>query len=262
MIGRLKPGVGREQARGPLMAIAEAAWAGPGVKAPPKCVESFSCWLTAVTDTPIASATLTLPLKLLMGVVGFVLLIACANVANLLLGARVGAEPQRLPSRLAVGASRLRIARAGLLTEGAMLAALAGAAALGVACGWVTSLLQSFQQQTTDVPRTFDGRLDGRALAFTLGLSLFDRLACSLAPARPNRRGRISSKPSRRNQPGLARRLAPGGSLRSLLVVAQVALSLVVLVGAGLLVKSLRALQSIDPGFEPARVDLARVGSI
>ena len=248
LIGRLEPGVGREQARAPLMAIAQAGWAGPGVKAPPKSSREFLLADGSRGHTDRIN-DVTLPLKLLMGVVGFVLLIACANVANLLL-ARASARSREIAVRLAVGADRLRIARQ-LLTEGSIIAVVAGGAALGVAY-WVTALLQSFQQQTTDVPRAFDGGLDGRALAFTLGLSLVTGIACSLAPARQTSRQDVLDA-LKKGSPGLR-----GGwrlvSLRSLLVVAQVALSLVVLVGAGLFVKSLRALQSIDPGFEPARV--------
>jgi putative ABC transport system permease protein len=188
----------------------------------------------------------------LMGVVGFVLLIACANVANLLL-ARASARRREIAVRLAIGASRSRLVRQ-LLTESAILAALGGGAALLVA-HWLAGLLLGFQQQTSYVPLSFDGRLanlDGRALGFTLGLSLLTGIVFGLAPALE------ASKPDfvaalKEDIPKLgvgARRL----SLRNLLVVAQAALSLVVLIGAGLCVKSLRALQAIDPGFEPAKV--------
>src|SRR5262249_23029366 len=138
-----------------------------------------------------------------------------------------------------------------LLTESAILTALGSGAGLLVAY-WGAGLLLGFQQQTNVVPRAFDGRLDGRALTFTLGLSLLTGIVFGLAPALQ------STKPDhvaalKEDTPGLgvrARRL----SLRNLLVVAQVALSLVVLIGAGLCLKSLRALQAIDPGFEPAKV--------
>ncbi|HMB27067.1 MAG TPA: ADOP family duplicated permease, partial [Blastocatellia bacterium] len=192
---------------------------------------------------------LSTPLKLLMGIVGFVLLIACANVANLLLS-RASARRKEIAVRLAIGAGRWRIVRQ-LLTESAILATLGGGAGLLVAY-WFTGLLLRFQQQTNYVPRALDGSLDERALGFTLGLSLVTGIVFGLAPAL------VTSKPDfvaalKEETPGLgsvARRL----SLRNLLVVAQVALSLVVLIGAGLCVKSLRSLQAIDPGFEPAKV--------
>jgi predicted permease len=184
-----------------------------------------------------------------MGVVGFVLLIACANVANLLLS-RASARRKEIAVRLAVGAGRFRIVRQ-LLTESAILAALGGGAGLLVA-SWLTDLLLGFQQQTNYVPRSFDGGIDGRALGFTLGLSLLTGIVFGLAPAL------AASKPDfvaalKEDTPGLgggARRW----SLRNLMIVTQVALSLVVLIGAGLLVKSLRALQAVDPGLEPAKV--------
>ena len=192
---------------------------------------------------------LSTPLKLLMGVVGFVLAVACANVANLLL-ARASARRKEIAVRLAIGAGRWRIVRQ-LLTESAILAALGGGAGLLVAY-WGAGLLLGFQQQTNYVPRALDGSLDERALGFTLGLSLLTGIVFGLAPAL------VASKPDfvaalKDDTPGLGR-VARRLSLRNLLVVTQVALSLVVLIGAGLCVKSLRALQAIDPGFEPAKV--------
>jgi predicted permease len=247
VIGRLNPNVTREQAQAALQPlVADTTNASPSTKRPAPVhvllVEGSRGHTDRVED-------LSLPLKLLMGAVGFVLLIACANVANLLL-ARASARRREIAARLAIGASRLRIVRQ-LLTESAILAALGGGAALLVA-SWLTGLLLAFQQQNNPVPRTFDGRLDGRALGFTLGLSMLTGLVFGLAPAL------LASKPDffaalKADSPGLGgggRRL----SMRNLLVVTQVALSLVMLIGAGLCVKSLRALQAIDPGFEPAKV--------
>ncbi len=249
LIGRLKPGVTREQAQAALSILGDE----PG-KAPPAAKDKGNSKNRLLLMDGSRGHTdrvedLSLPLKLMMGVVGFVLLIACANVANLLL-ARASTRSKEIAVRLSVGASRSRIVRQ-LLTESAILAALGGAAGLLVA-HWFTGLLVGLQQQASFVPRSFDGSLDGRVLGFTLAVSLLTGIVFSLAPALR------ASTPDfaatlKRDAPGLRggwRRL----SLRNLLVVAQVALSLVVLFGAGLCVKSLRALQAIDPGFEPAKV--------
>ncbi|HEV2665630.1 MAG TPA: FtsX-like permease family protein, partial [Blastocatellia bacterium] len=164
--------------------------------------------------------------------------------------ARASARRREISVRLSIGASRFRIVRQ-LLTESAILAALGGGGGLLIAF-WVTGLLVGFQQQTNFVPRSLDGSLDVRALGFTLGVSLLTGIVFGLAPAL------AASKPDfvaalKEDTPGLGGRGRRLG-LRNLLVVTQVSLSLVVLIGAGLCVKSLRALQAIDPGFEPAKV--------
>jgi predicted permease len=250
LIGRLNPNVSRAQAQAALSTpVDDAAKTFPD-KATDQIGNPNKVFLLdgsrGHTDRV---KDLSLPLQLLMGVVGFVLLIACANIANLQL-ARGAVRRKEIAVRLAVGASRWRIVRQ-LLTESTILACLGGGAGLLVAY-WFTGLLLGFQQQTNYIPRALDGRLDGRALGFTLGLSLLTGMVFGLAPALE------ASKPDfvaalKEEIPRLsvgARRL----SLRNLLVVVQVALSLVVLIGAGLCVKSLRALQAVDPGFEPAKV--------
>ena len=196
----------------------------------------------------------SLPLKLLMGVVGFVLLIACANVANLLL-ARGSIRSKELAIRLAIGAGRGRIVRQ-LLTESLILAALGGVAGLLIA-SWLTHLFLGFQQQTVFVPRTFDGSLDGRVLGFTLGLSLLTGIVFGVAPALKAAKSDFVAT----LKEDTTRAMSGRGwlSLRNLLVVTQVALSLVVLLGAGLCVKSLQRLQTIDPGFESSKVMTASV---
>jgi predicted permease len=249
LIGRLKPNIGRQQAQAALsLLINEPGNTSLGAKGGTKIFPTILLMDGSRGNTSRVQ-DLALPLKLLMGVVGFVLLIACANVANLLL-ARASARRREIAVRLAVGASRWRIVRQ-LLTESVILAALGGGAGLLVAY-WFTRLLLGFQQQTNFVPRAFDGSLDGRALTFTLGVSLLTGIGFGLAPAL------VTSKPDfvaalKEDTPGRGGRMRRL-SLRNLLVVAQVALSLVVLIGAGLCVKSLRALQAIDPGFEPAKV--------
>jgi macrolide transport system ATP-binding/permease protein len=245
VIGRLKPNVTREQAQAALtILIDDTNRMFPGKTGPKRLLlmDGSRGHADRIKD-------LSLPLKLMMGVVGLVLLIACANVANLLL-ARASARRKEIAVRLAVGASRRRIVRQ-LLTESTILAALGGSVGLLVA-SWLTGLLLGFQQQTNFVPRTFDGRLDGRALGFTLALSLLTGVVFGLAPAlQASKRDFVAAL--KEDTPG-AGGWARGLSLRNLLVIVQVALSLVVLIGAGLCVKSLRALQAIDPGFETAKV--------
>jgi predicted permease len=252
LIGRLKPNVDRQQAQAALALLVDGPGqtspGAPGAKDSGKFANRIFLMEGSRGHTDRVQ-DLSLPLKLLMGVVGFVLLIACANVANLLL-ARASARRKEIAVRLAVGAGRFRIVRQ-LLTESAILAALGGGGGLLIAV-WLSNLLLGFQQQTSDVPRSFDGRLDGRALGFALGVSLLTGIVFGLVPAL------VASKPDfvaalKEDTPGRGagvRRL----SLRNLLVVVQVALSLVVLIGAGLCLKSLRALRAIDPGFEPAKV--------
>jgi predicted permease len=252
MIGRLKPNISREQAQAALSLLADepgqTSGGAPGAKDSGKFANRIFLIDGSRGHTDRVS-DLALPLKLLMGVVGFVLLIVCANVANLLL-ARASARRKEIAVRLAVGASRFRIVRQ-LLTESTILAALGGGVGLLIAY-WFTALLLGFQQQTNFVPRAFDGHLDGRVLGFTLGLSLLTGIVFGLAPALQ------ASKPDfvaalKEDTPGRGGRARRLG-LRNLLIVVQVALSLVVLIGAGLCVRSLRALQAIDPGFEPAKV--------
>jgi putative ABC transport system permease protein len=250
LIGRLRPNVTRQQAQAALSTPVDDAARTFSGKNTDNIGDPTKVFLTdgsrGHTDRV---KDLSTPLKLLMGVVGFVLAVACANVANLLL-ARASKRRKEIAVRLAIGAGRWRIVRQ-LLTESAILAGLGGGAGLLVAY-WFTSLLLRFQQQTNYVPRALDGSLDERALGFTLGLSLMTGIVFGLAPAL------VASKPDfvmalKEETPGLAH-VARRLSLRNLLVVAQVTLSLVVLIGAGLCVKSLRALQAIDPGFEPAKV--------
>src|SRR5262245_7102865 len=245
LIGRLKPNASRQQAQTALTTLTdEAKKTFPGSTDPANVflMDGSRGYTDRVKD-------LSPRLKLLMGVVGFVLAVACANVANLLL-ARASARRREIAVRLAIGASRLRIVRQ-LLTESMILTALGAGGGLLIA-DWLTNLLLGFQQQSGLIPLTFDGAIDGRVFGLTLCLSLLTGIVFGLVPALQ------ASKPDfvtalKEDAPGLgagARRW----NLRNLLVVAQVSLSLVVLIGAGLCLKSLRGLQAIDPGFEPAKV--------
>jgi len=250
LIGRLKPNVTRQQAQAALSTpVDDAARTFSGKDADNIGDPTKVFLMDGSRGHTDRVKDLSTPLKLLMGVVGFVLAVACANVANLLL-ARASKRRKEIAVRLAIGAGRWRIVRQ-LLTESAILAGLGGGAGLLVAY-WFTGLLLRIQQQTNYIPRALDGSLDERALGFTLGLSFVTGIVFGLAPAL------VASKPDfvavlKEETHGLER-VARRLSLRNLLVVTQVALSLVVLIGAGLLLKSLRSLQAIDPGFDPAKV--------
>jgi putative ABC transport system permease protein len=252
LIGRLAPGATRAQAQAAFMQV--AAELDPGAKAPAKPDPMMLADQRPQVQVLDGSGgyreeveNLTRPLQLLMAAVGFVLLIACANVANLLL-ARAVTRRQEIAIRLAAGASRWRIVRQ-LLTEGVLLAGVGGAAGLFVAAR-LTALLTGVQQQVTYLPHTIDGTIDARALAFTLVIAIVTGIAFGLAPARQS----LSSDLVSGLKSGVPGRGARGLTLRGVLIVAQVALSVIVLVGAGLCLKGVRALQAIDTGLQPSRV--------
>ena len=179
---------------------------------------------------------------LMMGIVGLVLLIACANVANLLL-ARAIQRQREIAVRLALGASRLRLIRQ-LLTESLVLALLAGA--LGILCAyWAKSALLSFLP--LGLVRRFDFSLDGRVFLYTLGLAVIATVLVGLVPAlQASRRDSLAALKDRSS--------APTGNahwygLRGVLVMIQVVLSLIALVGGGLFIHSLRNAEQVNPGF-------------
>jgi predicted permease len=197
------------------------------------------------------------PLSILMVVVALVLLIACANIANLLL-ARSAARHKEIAMRLALGASRSRVVRQ-LLTESVLLSLIGGALGLLFA-RWGTSVLAklvvSAPAQMTYNPSTsisLDLHPDLRAMLFTVGLCITAGIVFGLAPAL--RISRVSLSPDLREAGARGQRRGPfhfGG----ILVVAQVAVSLMLLIGAGLLVRTLHNLKSQDLGFERNHVTL------
>jgi predicted permease len=241
VIGRLKPGVTREQAQAALAITSDQI-----MQVTPMNVSNEIVLGDGSKGQDYLVQDVSRPLVWLMLIVAFVLLIACANVANLLL-ARATARRKEIAIRLAVGAGRARLIRQ-LLTESVLLSLTGGVLGLIVA-RWLTDLLISFQPPGTF---TLDGSLDKRVLLFSFALSLLTGIIFGLAPAfQASKPDLVSALKNESATAGFhARRL----SLRNLLVVGQVALSLMVLVSAGLCVRSLQKLVAIDAGFEPAKV--------
>ncbi|HEV2194799.1 MAG TPA: ABC transporter permease [Candidatus Acidoferrum sp.] len=240
--GRLKPGVGMNQAEASLKTIAAQL-----EKDFPKDNGGRSIALTPLTEAAVGANThdqIALAGTMMMTVVGLVLLIACANLANLLL-ARAAHREREMGLRAALGASRTRLIRQ-MLTECILLSLLGGAAGLAIAYAGRT-VLWSFRPPFIQAD-SIDLSLDSNVLIFTLGISLVTGLLFGVAPA------------FKASVPDLADTLKLGGrsgsigwgrnKLRSLLVVSEIALSLVALVGAGLFIRSMRDAQKMDPGFE------------
>jgi predicted permease len=193
------------------------------------------------------------PIYVLALAVGMVLLIACANVAGLTL-ARSATRQKEMAVRLALGAGRARIIRQ-LLTESVLLSVAGGA--LGIAFAWWgRDVLVSLLRSGSEHPLGFSFGIDARVLAFTAAASLLTGILFGLAPSL--RGARVDLTPVLKEGAGSSSAVArPGGRWLSAgngLVVAQIALSVVVLVGAGLLVRTLENLRSINPGFDPQNV--------
>jgi putative ABC transport system permease protein len=188
-------------------------------------------------------------LVVLGGVVAFVLLIACANVANLLLARSTG-RSREIAVRSALGAGRRRVVQQ-LLTESVVLALLGGAVGLFLAY-WALQAVRTLAPQ--GVPRLASIGMDGWTLVFTAAIALATGLVFGLVPALHAGRGDLQSvlREGSRGSTSV-------GRARGTLVVAQVALSLVLLVGAGLMIRSFAKLQSVDPGFDPDGVLTARL---
>jgi len=242
VFGRLKDGISIGAAEASLKTIASQL-----EKAYPKDNASRSVALTPLADAAVGVNNhdqFVLIGGLMMGIVGLVLLIACVNVANLLL-AQAARREKELTLRAALGASGRRVFRQ-LLTESLVLAILAGVIGIAIAYGG-RALLWSFRPpfiRDGDVDISFDSHV----LFFTLGVSLVTAVLIGLAPA---------IKLARPNLIEVLKVGGRGGSVswarnrfRSLLVVTEIALALVALVGAGLFVRSMQNAQRVDPGFE------------
>ncbi len=248
VLGRLKPGLTLDQAQAEIATIG-----GRLAREYPNENQGRNATLLPLAQTvinPNIRQVFVLAGGLLMTVVGLVLLIACANVANLLL-ARASSRKREIAIRLSLGAGRGRLIRQ-LLTESVLLGLLGGAAGLLIAY-WGRDLLMAARPQQF-LPAAIDLPLDARVLAFTLGVSILTGLLFGLIPALQASRSDLATElKDRSSQPSGSGRF----NLRSALVVAQVALSLIALVGAGLFLRSLRNTQRIDPGFETRNVIVA-----
>ncbi len=255
VLGRLGPGVKRTQAEAainPMFRNAVLHGAKPAWKAgdDPRLM-----LIPAQKGLMGFRGFLSEPLRLLMLAVGMVLLIACANVAGLML-ARSTLREREMAVRLALGASRRRVIQQ-VLTE-SMLLSLAGAA-LGALVAYAgASVLAAFTSANWYQPLVIDVRPDAHVLLFTIGVALVTGIGFGLAPALRGARTRAAAEFSRGTAGGVpltthaGRRRWPG--LGSALVVVQVALSIVMLTGAGLLLRTLGKLRSVDAGFDTRNI--------
>lgn len=186
-------------------------------------------------------------LMVLLGAVGFVLLIACANVANLVL-VKTLARQKEIAIRTALGASSVRVAQQ-ILSETLLLALTGGALGL-IFAHFGVKLIVAFLAQS--LPRTTDITVDGWVLAFTLAVSVFTGVIAGLLPAIRASKANLNDSLKQ----GLGRTDADSGGnrTRSVLVISEVALSLVLLIGAGLMIRTLARLRSVDPGLDPHNV--------
>lgn len=240
VIGRLKPEATPEQAQSEVDVIASNLSAQF-----PDDNKDMGIGVKPLLESMVGNLRPTL--LLLLGAVGFVLLIACVNVANLLLERAISRQ-REINVRLALGAGRWRITRQ-LLTESVLLAGLGGAAGTALAV-WGTSLIVALSPE--GLTRIAETRLDARVLAFTALVSVATGVAFGLAPALIISRANLaeSLKEGGRGSTGSLHT----NHTRSLLVIVEIALALVLLVGAGLLVQSLVRLQQVAPGFDPYNV--------
>ncbi len=244
VVGRLKPGVSLPEAEAGMQVLAQDLERQYPRDNQGRRVKLIS---VAVAAIPPGNRELISHAGLVLSIVsGLVLLIACGNVASLLL-ARAATRNKEITLRLALGASRARLVRQ-LLVESTLLGLAGGAAGLALA-RWARDLLWSLRPPMFSFAAVHLS-LDGRVLAFNLGISLATGILFGLAPALRATRGDLAADLKERAGPGPAGNWRP----RRVLVTIQVALSVVALVGAGLFLRSLQKAYGIDPGFDAAHV--------
>jgi putative ABC transport system permease protein len=241
LVGRLRTGVPLEQAAAEIRTLAEQLKRQYPDAYPPD-------W--SLVTTPLAQrmvGDVRPALLVLLGAVGFVLLIACANVANLLL-ARAAARSKEIAVRTALGASRDRLIRQ-LLTESVLLALMGGVLGLLLAFWGVRAIIAL---NPANLPRADEIGVDGPVMLFTLVVSLMTGLLFGLAPAVHTATSDLHGMLKEGGRGSAGDR--GGQGVRRMLVVAEVALALTLLTGAGLLIKSFARLQGVDPGFDPGHL--------
>jgi putative ABC transport system permease protein len=243
MFARLKEGVTLEAARAEMDAITARL-----SQEYPVTNGGWGLQLERLQDSIVGQ--LRKLLLVLLAAVGLLLLIACANVANLTL-VRAAARRRETAVRLALGASRVRVVRQ-LLTESLLLALAGGAVGVGLSV-WLTELLVALNPKNT--PRLDEVSVDARVLLFALGAAILTGVVFGLAPALQASKTSLGEALKEGGR-GMAE---ARGRARGLLVVAEIAVSLVLLVGAGLLVKSFLRLQKVSPGFDASNVLTMRV---
>lgn len=237
-IGRLKPGITLGQARADMDSIANQL-----AEAYPVADKDSGITVMSLKESMIGEIKPFL--LVLLAAVGFVLLIACVNVANLVLARSTG-RTREFAIRSALGASARRVLRQ-LLTESTLLALVGGALGLLLASWTLQGVLRLVAET---LPRAQEVRLDGRVLFFTLAISLLSGILFGLAPA------------LKASQPDLQNTLKEGGRgmsgsrhrAQGIFVVTEMALAVVLLIGAGLMLRSLARLWSVNPGFDPGHV--------
>ena len=234
-IGRTKAGVSPEQARVEIETIGRQL-----AVQYPDSNEGVGVTAVALHDAMVGD--IRRAFWLLLGAVGFVLLIACVNVANLLL-ARAAARESEIAVRTALGAGRSRLVRQ-LLTESVILGVIGGAFGLLLAV-WGVEALVALEPQ--GIPRLAEVRVDPAVIGFTMGVSLLTGLLFGMVPAFQSTRGGISSTLKESGRGALTSRA--GSRMRTTLVITEVALAVTLLAGAGLLIRSFSKLASVDPGF-------------